>query len=47
MAEGKFARNIDFRARCQGRALGPDEDILKIEFEFFFDSHGGFFLEAG
>jgi hypothetical protein len=39
VAENEFARNVDVGARSQRRALGPDQDVLEIELEFFFDAH--------
>jgi hypothetical protein len=41
MAEDEVARNVDFGARRQGRALWAYQYVLEIELEFFFDSHGG------
>jgi hypothetical protein len=40
VAKDEFARDVDFGTRGQRRALGADQDILKVQLEVFFDAHG-------
>jgi hypothetical protein len=38
--EDEFARDVDFRARGQGRALRADQDVPEVELDVAVDVHG-------
>ena len=40
MLENEFARDIDFRARRQGRALRADQNVPEIKLDVTVDVHG-------
>ena len=40
MAELNFTGDVDLIAAREGGALGADENILEVEFQFVFDMHG-------
>jgi sirohydrochlorin ferrochelatase len=41
MPKGELPRDIDVRARRQGRPLGTDQDVTKVELDLVFDVHPG------
>ena len=40
MAELNFTGDVDLIAAREGGALGADENILEVEFQFVFDMNG-------
>ena len=38
--EAERAVDVDLVARVEGRALGPDQNVLEVELDVAFDAHG-------